>query len=223
MTDVLGYHRFGAQGGDWGSLITARLGYAYAERMIGIHLNMMGARPYTGEGAPVLTEAEKSFVAEAQRWRDTEAGYQGIQGTKPQTLAYGLTDSPAGLAGWIVEKFRAWSDCAGDVERRFTKDELLTNIMLYWVTASIGSSVRIYYESRRNPWVLRQGERIGVPTGYARFAVEITRPPREWLERAFNLHRFSDFPRGGHFAALEEPGLLVEDLRAFFRPLRKDA
>lgn len=220
MSDVLGYRRFAAQGGDWGSVITARLGYTYPERIIGIHLNMMGVRPYTGAGTPPLTEAEQTFLAEAQRWRDTEAGYQAIQGTKPQTLAYALTDSPVGLAAWIVEKFRSWSDCGGEVERRFSKDDLLTNIMIYWVSGCIGSSVRLYTEARRHPWVLGPGERIRVPTGFARFAVEITRPPREWVERAFNLQRFSDFPRGGHFAALEEPELLVQDLRAFFRPLR---
>ena len=220
MTETLDYRRFGAQGGDWGAVITSRLGYAHADKVIGIHLNMLGARPYTGEGTPPLTEAETALLAEAERWRQGETGYQQIQGTKPQTLAYGLTDSPAGLAAWIVEKFRSWSDCDGDVERRFSKDELLTNIMIYWVTGCIGSSIRLYYESRRQPWGLRQGERIIVPTGFARFAVEISRPPREWVERAANLTHYSDFPRGGHFAALEEPELLVEDIRAFFRPLR---
>jgi pimeloyl-ACP methyl ester carboxylesterase len=221
MTETLGYRRFGAQGGDWGSFITSRLGYAHADKVTGIHLNMMGARPYTGEGTPPLTEAEKQFMAEFERYRQREMGYFEEQSTKPQTLAYALTDSPAGLAAWIVEKLRTWSDCGGDVERRFSKDDLLTNVMIYWVTGSIGSSMRLYYESRRQPWALRQGEHISVPTAYARFAVEITRPPREWVERAFNLHRFSDFPRGGHFAAMEEPELLVEDIRAFFRPLRE--
>lgn len=220
MTEVLGYARFGAQGGDWGSVIASRLGYAYPDRVIAIHLNMMGARPYTGPGAPPLTEAETAFLAEFDRYRQREMGYFEIQSTKPQTLAYALTDSPAGLAAWIVEKFRAWSDCGGEVERRFSKDELLTNIMIYWVSGTIGSSMRLYYESRRHPWGLRQGERIAVPTGFARFAVEITRPPREWVERAYTLHQFSDFPRGGHFAALEEPELLVEDIRRLFRPFR---
>jgi microsomal epoxide hydrolase len=181
---------------------------------------MMGARPYTREGAPPLTDAEKAFMAEYEKYRQTEVGYFEEQSTKPQTLAYALNDSPAGLAAWIVEKFRTWSDCGGEVERRFSKDDLLTNIMIYWVTGSIGSSVRLYYENRVHPWALRQGEKITVPTGYARFAVEITRPPREWVERAFNLHRYTDFPSGGHFAALEEPDALVTDLREFFRPLR---
>ncbi|MGI8553788.1 MAG: epoxide hydrolase family protein [Dehalococcoidia bacterium] len=220
MTETLGYPRFVAQGGDWGSVITSRLGYAHPDRVLGIHLNMLGARPSTGEGTPPLTEAEKQFMAEAQVWQRDEAGYQAIQGTKPETLAFGLTDSPAGLAAWIVEKFRSWSDCGDDVERCFSKDDLLTNIMIYWVTACIGSSMRLYYERRHHPWSLGPGERIEVPTGFARFAVEITRPPREWAERAFNLQHWSDFPRGGHFAAMEEPELLVQDIRDTFRPLR---
>lgn len=220
MTDVLGYRRFAAQGGDWGAVITGRLGYAHADKLIGIHMNMMGVRPFTGEGTPPLSDAEKAFLAEAERWRQGETGYQWIQGTKPQTLAYGLTDSPAGLAAWITEKFRSWSDCDGDVERRFSKDDLLTNITIYWVTGCIGSSIRLYLEARRNPWGLRAGETITVPTGYARFAVEITRPPREWVERAVNLHRFTDFPTGGHFAAVEEPDAIVTELREMFRPLR---
>ncbi len=219
MTEVLGYPRFGAQGGDWGSVITARLGYAYPEQVIAIHLNLLGARPAVDPEQP-LTEAEKAMQAAGERYRQTETGYFEQQSTKPQTLAYALTDSPAGLAGWFVEKFRTWSDCDGDIERRFTKDELLTNIMIYWVTGSIGSAVRLYYENRRNPWGLRPGEKIAVPTGYARFAVEISRPPREWVARACNLVQYTDMPRGGHFAALEEPGLLVEDLRSLFRPLR---
>jgi pimeloyl-ACP methyl ester carboxylesterase len=221
MTETLGYARFGAQGGDWGAVITARLGAAHADKLLGIHMNMLGARPFTGEGTPPLTEAEQRYLAEAQRWQQEEAAYQAIQGTKPQTLAYGLTDSPAGLAAWIVEKFRAWSDCGGDVERRFTKDELLTNIMIYWLSGCIGSSLRLYYEARHNPWRMTSGERIDVPTGFARFAVEITRPPREFVARACNLKQWSDFPRGGHFAALEEPELLIEDIRTFFRPLRR--
>lgn len=219
MTDVLGYPRFGAQGGDWGSFITARMGYAYPEKLIAIHLNLLGARPAVDPAQP-LTDAEKAMQAEGERYRQTEIGYFEQQSTKPQTLAYALTDSPAGLASWFVEKFRTWSDCGGDIERRFTKDELLTNIMIYWVTGSIGSAVRLYYENRRNPWALRPGEMITVPTGFARFAVEISRPPREWVARACNLVQFTDMPRGGHFAALEEPGLLVEDLRNLFRPLR---
>jgi microsomal epoxide hydrolase len=146
-----------------------------------------------------------------------EAGYQAIQGSRPRTLAYGLTDSPAGLAAWIVEKFRAWSDCDGDVGSVFTLDELLTNVSLYWVTGCIGSSVRIYYEANRDPWRLGAGERVEVPTAFAAFPAENSRPPREWVERAYQVQRWSQFAKGGHFAALEQPEALVEDLRAFFR------
>ena len=221
MTETLDYPRFGAQGGDWGAAVATRLGQAHADALTGIHLNLLGARPDLGEGTAPLSEAERAFVAEAEAWRRAEGGYQAIQGTKPQTLAVGLTDSPAGLAAWIVEKFRAWSDCGGDVERRFTKDELLTNVMIYWLTASIGSSMRLYLEARKDRMAaLGPGGRVEVPTGFAAFPVEIIRPPREWVERAYDLRRWTDFPRGGHFAALEEPDLLVEDVRAFFRPLR---
>jgi len=222
MTDVLGYSRFGAQGGDWGAAITSWLGHEHAGAVVGIHLNMIGARPNTGDGAPPLTDAEQTFIADVREWLQAEGGYQHIQGTKPQTLAYSLNDSPAGLAAWIVEKFRAWSDCGGNVESRFTKDELLTNVMIYWVTGSIGSSVRLYAEARRELGPqLGPRERIEVPTAFARFPAELTRPPREWVERAYNIQRWSEFGRGGHFAALEEPELLVDDIRAFFRPLRR--
>jgi len=221
MTGVLGYSRFGAQGGDWGAAITSWLGQEHAGAVVGIHLNLIGARPHTGDGAPPLTGAEQTFIAEVREWVQTEGGYQHIQSTRPQTLAYSLNDSPAGLAAWIIEKFRAWSDCGGNVESRFTKDELLTNVMIYWVTGCIGSSVRLYADARPalGPQ-LGPGERIEVPTAFARFPAELTRPPREWVERAYNLQQWSEFPRGGHFAALEEPELLVEDIRAFFRPLR---
>ena len=221
MTDVLGYPRFGLQGGDWGSLITSRLAHAHPERVAGLHLNMCGLRPNTGPGTPPLSEAEREFLAGMRRWRGEEAGYQAIQGSRPRTLAFGLTDSPAGLAAWIVEKFRAWSDRRGvDVTEVFTLDELLTNISLYWVTGCIGSSMRIYYEAQRDPWRLGAGERVEVPTGFAALPAENSRPPREWVERAYQLRRWSQFTRGGHFAALEQPEALVEDVRAFFRPLR---
>jgi pimeloyl-ACP methyl ester carboxylesterase len=220
MRDTLGYRRFAVQGGDWGAVITASMAHAHPDAITGLHLNMLGVRPFTGPGTPELTEEEKAFIKEAEAWRQEATGYQWIQGTRPQTLAYGLTDSPAGLAAWIVEKFRAWSDCGGDVERSFTKDQLLTNIMIYWVSGCINSSTRLYYESRHNPWMLKPGERIEVPTGYAAFPHELTRPPRSWAERALNIQRWTPMPRGGHFAAMEEPELLVEDVRAFFRPLR---
>jgi pimeloyl-ACP methyl ester carboxylesterase len=221
MTERLGYARFGAHGGDWGASVTNYLGFAYPQQLIGIHTtSITRPTPYLGEGSAALTPAEQTFLEQRQHWLQAEGGYSHIQGTKPQTLAYGLNDSPAGLAGWIVEKYRTWSDCQGDVERRFSKDILLTTITIYWVTQTINSSVRLYYETQRHPWELKQGERIQVPTGVAIFPYEISRPPREWGERSFNVQRWTEMPSGGHFAALEEPERLVEDIRAFFRPLR---
>ena len=223
MTDVLGYERFGAQGGDWGAVITAAMARDYPERLAGIHLNMLGVRPNTGPGTPPLTEEEQAFLKSAEAWREEETGYQRIQGTRPQTLAYALTDSPAGLAVWIVEKFRAWSDCGGDLESRFTKDQLLTNIMVYWVSGSIGSSIRLYYEAYHDrSFRLGPNERIEVPTGFAAFR-EPFGTVRSWAERALNIQHWSEPPRGGHFAAMEEPELFVEDVRAFFRQLRQSA
>jgi pimeloyl-ACP methyl ester carboxylesterase len=216
LMTALGHRRFAAQGGDWGALIVSRLGHAHAGRTIGIHVNLMFAGPERGRDAA----DGAAYLAEAKRWMSEEAGYQRIQGTRPQTLAYGLTDSPVGLAAWIVEKFRAWSDCGGDVERRFTKDELLTNVMLYWVTGAIGSSFWPYYAFHHAPWRPSAAERVEAPTAYADFPREILRPPRAWAERAYNVTRWTTMPSGGHFAALEEPDLLAEDIRAFLRPLR---
>ena len=223
MTENLGYNRYGAQGGDWGASVTARLGFAYPDRLIGIHVTSVAGGTisnYLGPGAPELSEPERSLLEERESWRQAEGGYSHIQGTKPQTLSYGLNDSPAGLAAWIVEKFRTWSDCGGDVERSFTKDELLTNITIYWATQTINSSTRLYYESQHSTWSLAQGERMKVPSGVAIFPKDISRPPREWAERSYNVQRWTEMPRGGHFAALEEPQLLAEDIRAFFRNLR---
>jgi pimeloyl-ACP methyl ester carboxylesterase len=220
MTDALGYHRYGLQGGDWGSLVTSRLAHAHPDRVAGLHLNMAGARPNTGPGSPPLTEDEKGFLADMASWRVREGGYQAIQSTKPQTLAFALNDSPAGLAAWIAEKFRAWTDCGGDLTSVLTLDELLTNIMIYWVSGSIGSSTRLYFETPRDGWQLPLGERIEVPTAFARFPAEISKPPREWVERSYRLERWTEYERGGHFAALEQPVALVDDLREFFRSLR---
>ena len=170
--------------------------------------------------AAARSPEEAAYLAELQEFLREETGYQWIQGTKPQTLAFGLTDSPTGLAAWIVEKFRTWSDCGGDVERRFTKDELLTNITIYWVTGAINSSFWPYYARYHAPWPIADGQRVEVPTAYAAFPKEIVRPPRSWAERVYNIRRWTVMPSGGHFAALEEPKALVEDLRGFFRDLR---
>jgi pimeloyl-ACP methyl ester carboxylesterase len=219
MNQVLGYKRYAAQGGDWGAGITARLGEVHGDNLYGIHLNSVFVGGRSREETD-LTEEEKIFLADMDRFRREETGYQWIQGTKPQTLAYGLNDSPAGLAAWIVEKFRTWSDCSGDVERRFSKDQLLTNITIYWVTESINSSTRLYYESRHHPWRPDPSKRIETPTAAAIFPAEILRPPRRWAEASFNIQRWTVMPRGGHFAAMEEPELLAEDIREFFGGLR---
>ncbi len=221
MTQGLGYSRFGAQGGDWGAGVTARLGFSYASQVVGIHTTAVSGAPNTWmPGMRELSVAERTLVESRAHWFQEEGGYFHIQGTKPQTLSYGLNDSPTGLAAWIVEKWRTWSDCDGDVERRFSKDELLTTIMIYWVTQTINSSTRLYYENLHNTWVIQPGQRIDVPCGVARFPHDNSYPPREWAERFYNLQQWTEMPRGGHFAAFEEPELLANDIRAFFRPLR---
>lgn len=219
MRDVLGYKRFAAAGGDIGAGVSQRLALAHPELLVGIHLTYLGAAAASPEPAD-LSDAEQQYLHELQQWSRREGAYSSLQSTKPQTLAYGLNDSPVGLAAWMTEKFRTWSDCDGEIERRFSKDELLTNIMLYWVTETMPSSTRMYYENAHALLPLRPGERIDVPAGMALFPKEISAPPREWAERTLRVHRWTQMPRGGHFAALEEPALLAEELRAFFRPLR---
>lgn len=222
LMNGLGYQRFGAQGGDWGASVASCLGFAYPTNVVGIHLNYIPGsfKPYLEPGADELSETERAFLTEQEHWWQSEGGYAHVQRTKPQTLAYGLNDSPVGLAAWIVEKFRAWGDCDGDVESRFTKDELLTNITIYWVTETFHSSARLYYESAKRPLHFGKGESIKVPCGVVRFLKEAPFPPREWVERVLHVQRWTEFPRGGHFAALEEPESLVREVRAFFRQLR---
>ena len=216
MIDTLGYQRFGAQGGDWGSAVTSSLAEQYPAHVAGIHLNLVIGRMARLVGETASPEVE-AYRAEMAGWVRDESAYSIMQGTKPQTLGYALNDSPVGLAGWIVEKWRAWSDCDGDVERSYTKDELLTNVMIYWVTQTINSSVRLYRENRGE---FGRTGRIETPTAIAMFPKEISHPPRSLVERGYNVQRWTEMPRGGHFAAMEEPGLLVEDVRAFFRGLR---
>jgi pimeloyl-ACP methyl ester carboxylesterase len=217
----LGYPRFGAQGGDWGAMVTTYLGARHAGAVPGIHLNMVVAfPPDPANPADGLTQDELIPLMQAQQFFKTETGYQQIQGTKPQTLSYGLNDSPAGLAAWIVEKFRTWSDCGGEIERRFSKDQLLTNIMLYWAPETANSSCRLYCETMRAAKFPPTGFRVEVPTACALFPGEIFRPPRAWVEKLYNVQRWTPMPAGGHFAAMEEPALLVDDVRAFFRTVR---
>lgn len=222
LMDELGYKRFAAQGGDWGAVISMALGLNHAERMIGIHLNYIAGRFLLGGTLnPQRTDpVVNSYLAEIRGWWDREGGYSHIQSTKPQTLGYGLNDSPVGLAAWIIEKFRTWSDCAGEVERVFTPDELLTNVMIYWVTETINSSTRLYFESRERPLSLSPENRVNPPVAVALFPQEIAMPPRALAERGLNITRWTVMPKGGHFAAMEEPDLLAEDIREFLRPLR---
>ena len=220
MTETLGYRRFAAQGGDWGGITASRMGYAHADKLIGIHVNLLAVRRDTNMVSNPTPE-ERTYLGELAQWLKEETGYQWIQGTRPQTLSFALTDSPAGLAAWIVEKFRVWSDCNGDVESAFTRDQLLANISLYWFTGAIGSSFFPYYFRMHRPWPIPEGGRIEVPTGYAAFPREILRAPRSLAERTYtNLQRWTVMSRGGHFAAMEEPDALADDVRAFFRPLR---
>lgn len=216
----LGYQRYGAQGGDWGSAVSDWLGAIDEGHVVGVHLNMVavGPPPGTNNAVAGLTPEEAGALLSREQFGKREVGYRQIQSTKPQTLGYGLHDSPVGLAGWIVEKFRTWSDCGGDVESVFTKDELLTNIMIYWATGTITSSTRLYYETRVSKRF--RPEKNRAPVGCAVFPGELYCPPRAWAERVYDLRRWTKMEKGGHFAAMEQPEALVEDIRAFFRPLR---
>jgi pimeloyl-ACP methyl ester carboxylesterase len=220
MTEELGYDNFAAHGGDWGSSVTEQLALNHADSVIGIHLTDVPFWHLLTMPPKDLSEAERKYLETGKKWQMEEGGYAIIQSTRPQTLAQGLNDSPAGLASWIVEKFRKWSDCNGNVESRFTKDELLTNVIIYWVTETINSSARYYYEAIHNP-LKDTGKRVEPPTGIARFPKDLSHAPREYAERFFNVQGWTDMPSGGHFAAMEEPKLLAENIRAFFRPLRK--
>ena len=226
MTEILGYKRFGAHGGDWGSTITEQLARSHADSVVAIHLTDVPFG-HIMQKPDDPSPAEKKLFKHNEEWLQKEGAYALIQSSKPQSLAQGSNDSPAGLAAWLVEKFRAWSDCGGDIETRFTKDELLTHIMIYWATESIGPSF-LTYDDFANAGALtwiKEGVKkwagsSKVPAAFALFPADISRPPREWAERFFNVQRWTEMPRGGHFAATEEPALLAEDIRAWFRPFR---
>ncbi len=221
LVAALGYDRYAIQGGDWGSIIGARMAFDDPGAVAGLHLNAPGVLPLPGDlSEPPMTEAEAAFVQEAQRWRLREGFHLLAQGAAPDALAPGLHDSPAGLAAWLVDKYRRWSDCGGEVERRFSKDELCDFLTLYWATGTIASSMRIYAAEARDRWRLAAGERIDVPAAVADFPAELVRPPREWSRRVLaDLRRWSEFDRGGHFAAHEEPELLAGDLIEFLAEL----
>ena len=214
----LGYARYGAQGGDWGAQVATRIGALDPDHCAGIHLNMpIAGRP---KDPGPLTDEEEADLAAMAHFQREESGYALEQGTKPQTLGVALNDSPAGLLAWIVEKFRTWSDCGDHPEKSYTRDQLITNVMLYWVTQTITSSARLYWETKHaGSW--EAPEFVGVPTGVARYPKEeVLRFPRPWVERHYNVTHWAVMPRGGHFAAMEQPALFVEDLRNFFRTVR---
>ncbi len=220
----LGYTRYGVQGGDWGGPIVAHMARADAEHVVGMHTETCRGGPPEDVEDPTagVPPEELEHMRDRQAFfSDEERGYSAIQGSKPQTIGYGLNDSPVGQAAWIVEKFRAWSDVDGDVESKFTKDELLTNVTIYWVTQTATSSARLYYESPRQGRAgLLGAARIDVPTGCAAYPKDVGFTPRLWNEARYNVTRFTIMPRGGHFAALEEPELYLDEVRAFFRDLR---
>jgi pimeloyl-ACP methyl ester carboxylesterase len=221
----LGYQRFAAHGADWGALITADLGHRYPERVMGVHFPMMlpldifsggvlASEDYDSDEAPMAARLQNFFA--------TESAYSALQSTKPQTIALALNDSPIGLASWIVEKQRSWSDCHSDVETRFTKDDLLTTIMIYWVTQSYGTSARYYYEAAHNPWTPLHDRTpvVEAPVGISVFPEEVCSAPRRWVQRYYNLKQKRHHPSGGHFGAWEEPQAIITDVRDFFRTLR---
>ena len=213
----LGYGRYGAQGGDWGAAVTTALALADPEHCVGIHLNMPIARPDPAT-MDQLTPAEEDALAATKHYQRWDSGYSKQQSTRPQTLGYGLADSPSGQAAWILEKFWAWTDCDGHPENVLTRDELLDNVMFYWATNAAASSARLYWESFRQ---FGDSRPVTVPTSVAAFPKEISRPSRRWVERRYvDLRRWTPMPRGGHFAAFEQPQLYVEDVRAAFRELR---
>ncbi len=214
----LGYRRYGAQGGDWGAQVTTRIAARDPQHCAAIHLNMpLAERP----DEPVsLSEQEKADLAGLAHFRREESGYAIEQATKAQTLGVALNDSPAGLLAWIVEKFRTWSDCDGHPEHAFTRDQLITNVMTYWVNQTITSSTRLYWENQHAAAGEGPPDFVDVPTGVARYPKEPLRLPRAWVERRYNVTYWADMPRGGHFAAMEQPELFADDLRTFFRAVR---
>lgn len=226
MTKELGYEKFVAHGGDVGSEVTEQLALHHTKALMGIHLTDIPYHHIITTDEAKLSKAEKEYKQQITQWQQTEGAYNAIQSTKPQTLAYGLNDSPAGLAAWQLEKFYAWSDCDGDLESCFTKDELLTNITIYWVTQTINSSARRYNEAMKdmmqemfNPLVKfnpfdKTGTKADVPTGVAQFQTDLL-PPKAFAEKFFDIRQWNKLPKGGHFAAMEQPGLLADDIRQF--------
>ena len=221
LMDTLGYPRYGVQGGDWGGFLASVMGLRFPQRLTGIHLDLLAVRrdPKMLENPNAQV---KIYLDQLNNFLKEEIGYQWIQGTRPQTLAFGLTDSPAGLAAWIVEKFFAWTDNRGSPEDAVSRDEMLANISLYWFTGAIGSSFWPYYARMHGPWPIPEGETVTAPTGYAEFPKEVLSPPRSLAEKTYsNIRRWTRMPKGGHFAALEQPEALAREVIAFFDDLSK--
>jgi pimeloyl-ACP methyl ester carboxylesterase len=216
----LGYNRYGAQGGDIGSGISTWLSLKYPANVIGLHLNYIAGsyKPYI-EPSELLSDEVVAFQKTGAEWSAKEGAYAYMHATKPITAAYGLNDSPVGLCAWIVEKFNGWSDNKGNIENTFTKEELLANVTLYWVTQSIHSSMRIYNENSKKPMAFSKTDFVKVPVGFAKFPKELPTPPRSYIEKGFNIQHWTVMPAGGHFAAAEQPGLLAKDMRDFFSTL----
>ncbi len=216
----LGYNRYGTQGGDIGSGISSWLSLKYPANIIGLHLNYISGsyQPYLAENEK-LTDEVLAFQQTGAAWSAKEGAYAYLHATKPLTAAYGLNDSPAGLCAWIIEKFKGWSDNSGYIENTFTKDELLANVTLYWVTQSIHSSMRMYNENSKKPLVFGKNDFVKVPVGFAKFPKELPTPPRSYIEKGFNIRHWTVMPAGGHFAAAEQPHLLAKDIRDFFSRL----
>lgn len=227
MTEELGYKKYIAHGGDWGTSITEQIGLYHADSLLGIHLTDVPFGHLFSIPKGELSSDEKKYLDAGKQWQQTEGAYAMIQGTKPQTLGYGLNDSPVGLASWIIEKFYAWSDNGGNIENAFSKDELLTHLTIYWATQTINSANRLYFEAMKaimqamyNPLVKlnpfdKTGDRVEVPAAFALFPKDLVNAPRGFAERIFNVVQWTTMPRGGHFAAMEQPELLVDDIRKF--------
>ena len=220
MVNVLEYKKFCIQGGDWGAMIGSRISYIYPDNILGLHLNMLALiRDYNADH--ILLPEEKDYVNQIKKWKPEGMGYQAIQGSRPQTLAYALTDSPSGLAAWICEKFYEWTDCNGVPENSISFDKMLANICLYWFSGAIGSSFWPYYARNRRPWFVPAGEKIEVPVGYCEFPKEMLRPERKLAEKTYiDIKRWSKMRQGGHFAALENSEVLAKEMFIFFNLLK---
>ena len=217
----LGYNKYGVQGGDIGAGISIKIAQKYPENIIGLHLNYISDsyKPYSEENENIETHIVK-FQKATQMWNEREGAYASLHSTKPLSLAYGLNDSPIGLCGWIIEKFNAWSDNNGDIENSFTKQELLANVTLYWLTQTIHSSIRMYHEISNSPLKFEKDDFVKTPVGFAKFPKEIPTPPRDYIEKGFNVVHWTEMPKGGHFPALEQPKLLADDIIRFFEKLK---